>query len=387
MLTAMPALGAESVAAPRESVLHVEPWLWSASRDLWLFGGSALGALLIVALGHGLGFAGGALPEWAFIVFVLGVDVAHVYGTLFRTYLDRAELRARPVRYAVTPLVAYAAGVALFNVGAMVFWRGLAYFALFHFVRQEIGWLRVQRAKARSRGSLFDARLDELALYVSALYPVWLWHAGLAERRFSWFVAGDFLALPVSFAWLGGLARSGFLLVLAAFVLRQLWLYIASRVVRPLPCLIVGKTALIWYVGIVLCNSDFDFTVTNVLAHGVPYLGLLWAYARERAREAPRATAFGIARAGIVPFFFVLFACAAFEEGLWDRLVNHDHAWLFGEGPALSGGLLRLLVPLLAVPQLSHYLLDARLWRADDTRRLPAQRRALGFSPAKEIRS
>lgn len=386
MLRAMPAL-AESIAVERESVLLAEPWLWSASRDLWLFGGSALGALLIVALGHAFGFAGGPLPEWAFLVFVLGVDVAHVYATLFRTYLDPAELRARPMRYVLTPLAAYVVGVAAFSFGAMVFWRGLAYFALFHFVRQEIGWLRVQRAKSSSRGSRFDARLDELALYVSALYPLWLWHTALAERRFSWFVVGDFFALPESLAWLTSFVRLGFGLVLAAFVLRQLWLYVARRLVRPLPCLIVGKTALIWYVGIVLCNSDFDFTVTNVLAHGVPYLGLLWVYARERAQEPPRAIATRVARAGRVPFFALLLTFAAFEEGLWDRLVNHDHPWLFGVGPELSSGLLRFLVPLLAVPQLSHYLLDARLWRAEDTQRLPAQQRALGFSPTKEIHS
>jgi hypothetical protein len=40
---------------------------------------------------------------------------------------------------------------------------------------------------------------------------------------------------------------------------------------------------------------------------------------------------------------------------------------------------LALLVPLLALPQATHYVLDGMLWRRGDTRRLPAQRRALGF--------
>jgi hypothetical protein len=40
---------------------------------------------------------------------------------------------------------------------------------------------------------------------------------------------------------------------------------------------------------------------------------------------------------------------------------------------------LALLVPLLALPQATHYLLDGVLWRRTDTRRLRAQRAALGF--------
>jgi hypothetical protein len=384
-----PALGAPPVAAASRTAaagaLRLEPWLWSARRDLWVFGGSALAALFVVALGHGFGFASGPLPEWAFLVFVLGVDVAHVYATLFRTYLDGAELRARPARYVLTPLFAYAAGVAAYSVGALAFWRCLAYLALFHFVRQEIGWLRVQRVKAR--GLLWDARLDELALYAGALYPVWLWHSDPDGRQFSWFVPGDFWALSGALSPLTSAVRALWLLVLGAFVFRQLWLLIVRGVARPLPCLIVGKTALIWYVGIVLCNSDFDFTVTNVVAHGVPYFALLWSYAREQRRTELQSFGARVAGRGVFVFLLILLGLAAFEEGLWDRWLNHDHPWLFGDGPEFGVSMLRFVVPLLAVPQLTHYLLDARLWRSVETRRLPAQRLALGLLSSEESRS
>jgi hypothetical protein len=36
-------------------------------------------------------------------------------------------------------------------------------------------------------------------------------------------------------------------------------------------------------------------------------------------------------------------------------------------------------VPLLALPQGVHYVLDGMLWRRADTRARPAQRAALGF--------
>ena len=59
-----------------------------------------------------------------------------------------------------------------------------------------------------------------------------------------------------------------------------------------------------------------------------------------------------------------LLAAAWLEEWAWDRCVWHDHAALF-PGPALVPGAaaLALLVPLLALPQATHYVLDAWIWR------------------------
>jgi hypothetical protein len=70
------------------------------------------------------------------------------------------------------------------------------------------------------------------------------------------------------------------------------------------------------------------------------------------------------------------------EELFWDRLVWHQKSWLFGHGAPLDEAWLSWLVPLLALPQLTHYVLDGFLWRRGETRRLPAQRTALGLSPS-----
>jgi hypothetical protein len=52
------------------------------------------------------------------------------------------------------------------------------------------------------------------------------------------------------------------------------------------------------------------------------------------------------------------------EEWGWDRLVWHERAALFpGPGWAASPEALALVVPLLALPQATHYLLDAWIWR------------------------
>jgi hypothetical protein len=355
-----------------------------------VFGGSALFALGLVALRHLLGLAA-ELPEWAFLAFILGIDVAHVYSTLFRTYLDRVELGAHPLRYALVPALGYAAGVWLYVWGAMVFWRVLAYLALFHFVRQAVGFAAVYRARA-GRSGLVERGIDEAVLYSATLYPVLYWHVRPWHQEFSWFMPGDFVTLPFIEALLPA-AGALYALSLALFFTRELLGLVRQGEILLGRFVVVTSTAATWYVGIVATNSDFDFTVTNVIVHGVPYLALLWAYVRARlpvraerggskhdGQGSAQSLVGDVARAGFGAFAGVVLVMAFVEELMWDRLVWHERGWLFGEGSAIGDGALAWLVPVLALPQLTHYVLDGFLWRRTETRRLPAQRAALGFT-------
>jgi hypothetical protein len=62
-------------------------------------------------------------------------------------------------------------------------------------------------------------------------------------------------------------------------------------------------------------------------------------------------------------------------------LVWNDRGWLFGSSSfEVPPAALAFLVPLLALPQGIHYVLDGMLWRRTDTRARPAQRAALGWA-------
>jgi hypothetical protein len=354
------------------------PWLWGRSLDLLIFGGTAALALALVGLGHVTGWSHADLPDWGFIAFVLGVDVAHVYSTLFRTYFDRSEITLRRARYFVLPAALYAAGVGLYALGSLVFWRVLAYVAVFHFVRQQAGWVAIYRARARQGKS--DRLIDDAAVYASTLYPLLHWHAQGSDAQFAWFIRGDFVTARALVSVLP-FARAAFILALTVFVVRQVQLAWSTRTVHVGKVLVVSSTAACWYIGIVGTNSDYDFTVTNVIIHGVPYSALLWAYARERQKHAPESLGGQIAAGGALAFVGSLLVLAFVEEMAWDRLVWHERQWLFGGTLSLGDAALAFVVPLLALPQAMHYVLDGFLWRRGETRRLPAQRAALGFSP------
>ena len=352
-------------------------WLFSAPIDLAAFLGSALVALLLLAVGSRLGLLHVETPEWAWVPAILLIDVAHVYATGFRVYFDREELARRWVLYTLIPLGSLLAGAALYNYesllaplfgdtvknvpgpgGELLFWRVLAYLAVFHFIRQQYGWVRLYRAKLGEHGK-WSQRIDTVAIYMATVYPLIYWHAHL-PRRFWWFLDADFHSIPILIA---DIARPVYWLALGAYAVKSIHCWSHDRP-NPGKDIVVATTAVCWYAGIVTFNSDYAFTVTNVIIHGVPYIALIYWYmrSRETAETAKPARRRRTAWQTCVILLSTVWVLAFVEELVWDRAVWQEHGWLFG--PSIDLGRFELLlVPLLAVPQITHYLLDGFIWR------------------------
>ena len=348
-----------------------QPWIFSPRFDSgFILAPAFLVTIAAVLLQERTG-AEPTVSPWVWLVLIVGVDVSHVYSTLFRTYLDRAELRARPLLYILTPLLSWLVGCALYAQDSLIFWRVLAYAAVFHFVRQQYGFMMIYSRRERGLPT-WCRRLDKAAIYGATLYPLIYWHSH--ARAFEWFVEGDFLSigLPV----VGTLAGCVWAVVLVAWGAKEVYLYRQFGILNLPRLLLLGGTALSWSVGIILFNNDLTFTATNVIAHGIPYMALIWGYGRNQTRLQGSAR-----NSFVVPFlarlfswkavpFFVasLFGLAFLEEGLWDGLVWREHGQLFGSffsaiPPVGTPSTLVWLVPLLAMPQATHYILDAFIWR------------------------
>jgi len=330
------------------------PWLFDAATDLSMFVGSAAVALLLLAAGHQFQWLSGDTPDWLWIAAVLLIDVAHVYATGFRVYFDREERQRRPWLYLLTPLLAFVLGAAVHSEDARLFWRLLAYLAVFHFVRQQYGWVALYRAKAGEQ-TRAGRWLDTAAIYLATLYPLAHWHAAL-PREFHWFQEGDFVQLP---AMIARLLQPFYWTALGLYAVRSVWRALVLHEHNPGKDLVVATTAICWYVGIVAMNSDYAFTVTNVIIHGVPYLVLVY---RMQPTKPATDTLVPPRRFGIAAFLVIVWLLAFFEEFLWDNGVWQERSWLFGSFAGLNT-LDWILVPLLAVPQVTHYILDGFIWK------------------------
>lgn len=323
------------------------PWLVSPRFDVAVFGGSALLSFALLLGARSLP-ASGETPAWAWVATVLMVDVAHVWATAFRVYFDPREVARRPALYLATPLVAYLALFRLYALGAATFWRCLAYLAIFHFVRQQKGWLALYRARAGERDTATRV-VDDVTIYAVTGYPLVYWHTH--ARSFDWFVAGDLVRLP---SWLDRVAFPLYMAALATYAGRAVYRAARGGAASPGKDLVVVTTAACWYLGIVTFDSDYAFTVTNVFIHGIPYIAFIYLFTRGEAVRSWRSS--------LVAILATVWAIAYVEELVWDRAVWHEHASLFGQ-PWQTGDLDAYLVPLLAVPQVTHYILDGFIWR------------------------
>ncbi len=343
------------------------PWIFSARVDLSTFLGSALLALGLLALGEWAGWLDRETPDWLWVAAVVLVDVAHVYATGFRVYFDARELQRRPWLYALVPLLAFVIGWAVYSESSLLFWRSLAYLAVFHFIRQQYGWVALYRAKAGDHDRTGHL-VDSLAIYLATIYPLVYWHTH--PRRFSWFVAADFVTLPTI---LEQVLAPIYWIAMALYAVRSLRQGVCYRRWNPGKDLVVLTTAVCWYVGIVSYNSDYAFTVTNVITHGVPYMVLVYWFRDHR--PGSQAESHSTPRWGrLLAFVSVLWVLAYVEELFWDCGVWHERPWLFGASWEI-GNLSQFLVPLLAVPQITHYVLDGFIWKRSSNPQLADQLR------------
>jgi hypothetical protein len=103
---------------------------------------------------------------------------------------------------------------------------------------------------------------------------------------------------------------------------------------------------------------------SNVVAHGVPYLALVW-HTTEREHSNKKS----FAALGALALSLLIFL-AYFEEGLWDAWVWSERGELFPMFQSFTAvkdsAVLACLVPLLALPQAVHYVMDGFIWRTKD---------------------
>ncbi len=349
----------------------VQPWIYSPRVDMLFILSPAFGVTLLAFLFQAQVEKIEAEPFWLWLALIVGVDVTHVYSTLFRTYFDREEMQKRQAIYLLAPLAAWVGGCLLYSAGGMVFWRVLAYLAVFHFVRQQYGFMMIYgRKDATVYKNPIYKTIDKLAIYAATLYPLIYWHC--TPRNFNWFLDGDFLQFDSALT--AQIAGAIYGAIMAAYFIKEWLLWRRTGQLNWPRNLMLSGTAISWLTGIVVFDNDLVFSAINVISHGVPYLSLVWIYGRNQAERQAGNTTYYFHWIGkmfqgkyVTAYLGLLFFWAYFEENLWDGWVWREHGTVLLFADALSeiqsAQTLAWLVPLLAAPQVTHYILDAYIWR------------------------
>lgn len=306
------------------------------------------------------------MPVSAWVILVLLIDVGHVYSTLFRTYFDKETFAAQRNTMVGIPVICAITGLMLYSFSDTLFWRVLAYLAVYHFVRQQYGFMRIY-----SHGEAYGKwpkRIDSLAIYSATIYPMLYWHLN-DHRNFNWFTEGDFFQANIP-----GASEVLFILytlIMGIYIVKEVYSTYLNRHLNVNKNAVILGTAFSWYFGIVYYNGDLTFTLLNVVAHGIPYMTLVWAWGRKKSKKGQlqdnRLLRFVFNGPGILLFIFIISILAFIEEGLWDSLVWREHTGIFiSFGTWLQQAeksMLKIIIPILALPQIVHYVIDGYIWK------------------------
>ena len=335
-------------------------WIQSKKFDLTFVLLPGILSVLFVIISNELNFIPSNVSPLVWLVLVVFVDVGHVWSTLFRTYFHKYSSQEFSKQLFLIPVISWGAGVVLYTLSSKIFWSMLAYAAVFHFIRQQVGILKIYLRHTKK--DFWNFHFDIFLCYLVTIIPIIYWH--ITPRSFNWFIEDDFVminfARNIKVLW-GGLCF--FILV---YLIKEILNYKEFNFAKNLHLI---STALVWFFGIVYYNNDWTFTFTNIIHHGIPYFALVWASSMRGAYTAKNNLLQKIMNKGLkirFIFFISLLLILGFcEEFVWDTFVWHEHNDLFFNFLSIDVDHLTLawLVPLLSLPQITHYILDGFIWK------------------------
>lgn len=305
-------------------------------------------------------------PLWVYLLAFVAFDVAHVWATAYLTYLDGDRFRRRRGLYLWPIPISFFAAFALHASSPVTYWTLLSYFAIFHFAKQQYGFIAIYKALHKERSRL-DYHLDKLTSWVGSLGPVLLWHA-TPRGQFEWFGSGEdfLLRLPPAL-------RPALLALMGAaatlWVVRQLYLVADGRGLNRGKAMWMVASWASWSLGVAFSEHLLVSAAYLNFLHGLPFLVLVWRRVSGRfggrAPEGARLVAWLAQRGRAWAFYGFVFAIGLIEEVFWDSMVWRTYLpTLFGtDPPPPSAFALSFWIALLSTPQIVHYFLDGVLWK------------------------
>jgi hypothetical protein len=333
-------------------------WIHKAGFDLLFVLAPPFACLLLIILFPDYFNQEKEMNYLNWFILVLLIDVSHVYSSLFRTYFDKNAFEQKKDLFISIPLLSFVGGVVLYAIHALLFWRVIAYLAVFHFIRQQYGFMRIY---SKNDNQLkWEKWIDNTMIYGLCLYPIIYWHFS-DNRVFHWFIDGDFFKFHNPF--LLQVFSLLYFLLIGIYLVKEINISLKNKHLNLGKNILILGTGLSWYFGIVYFNGDLIFTLLNVVAHGIPYIALVWIVERKKKSSINPKKVYLY----LLIFLAVIIGFAFLEEALWDSLVWREHLELFSTFYVLpeftSEQALSIIVPLLSVPQISHYVLDAFIWK------------------------
>jgi hypothetical protein len=355
------AASAEIITRPVAQAISLR-WIISARADLVWFIGSVVSSYVLLLL-----YVNGILPlvpmvaAWAILI-----DAPHVFGTLSRTYFDRAERQNR-ARLLWGSLLFFAVGPLMVLAGAgFLFFFVAALWAYYHLVKQHYGFMVLYKKKNGDLARV-DNALDRLLLLFAFNYP------------FVEFIARDPEAMVRVPSYLrGGVNGLAKILLVATILLFVAWLgrqiqrAIASEPLDvPKYLLLAAAIPMHWIVLLTpMPHKPIAIVAILTIYHNFQYHRLIWFHNRKYKSREKYGAAELISRRLV---FYIAF-------GILFGIIYQGPRQILGYlglQNSANSFLVQLGISFLWGYAFIHYYLDSKIWRV---RRDPSVGEALKMS-------
>lgn len=305
-------------------------------------------------------------PLWVYMLAFVAFDVAHVWATAYLTYLDKTRYARRKALYTWPIPIGFLTAFVLHVNSPKLYWSILAYFAIFHFAKQQYGFIAIYKALQKERSKL-DYVLDKSTLWIGALGPVFLWHA-TPHGQFEWFGSGEDFLVRLPPAWLQ-IVQVGMVCSAVVWCARQFWVWFRHGAWNPGKTMWMVASWASWALGVTYSEHLLVSAAYINFIHGLPFLILvhrrLACQRGTTALEKAPLVAWLAAPGRAWAFYGFVFAIGLVEEVFWDGMVWQTYLptiLAFSPVPT-SGWQLSFWIALLSTPQIVHYFLDGFLWK------------------------
>jgi hypothetical protein len=341
-------------------------WIFSAPQDFLFFFGTLLVGIIFGLYIENTGIVDTYQKTIVYLILVnILLDEGHVYATLFRTFFDKVEMKRRG-HLIIGSLI----GVALVHlililISYKLFTHVLAYVALYHVVRQQIGFVHITFLKDPNK-EVEDRKWDRGIIYLMtiacALY--WFSHFEQTGKDF-YFTKGDVFAIP---SFIGDVAIKLMWCGVIAYFIREVGKFRKYGQLNIAKYIVVSTTFIHWYLGLVATHYLFLFVAMTYFYHSIPYIALVYKYS---ARETGSLTQlrwtkiFGPLK--WVPFVLVFFLGSYIEYNGWFQVIPEAFAHIFVVPLfTMSEATQNIFIGFMWVPLVTHYVIDGFIWKFSD---------------------
>ncbi len=284
-----------------------------------------------------------------FIVVALQmIDSGHIWPSMVIAFGKKKNYSWEGTLYLLIPL-----GVALIyfilgvQYGKLGIYRAHAYFAGFHFIRQQYGIMRLSESLNPTCKEIY-AHIDNFIIYTITILSV----LGRSSNEGRWMRDGDLISIDSSYFPYFVNMFAG--LVVFYFVM-TFYKWLVHKEFSMSKVLLFTNAAIAWGV---IGFTKYPALILFPLFHDLPYLGLAFNYENKvyDTFRSSLAKFFKNVKWALLGIFLIVFL--VFGSSLEIYMFQ-----VFDRENFLTGYFGIFLVALAFLPTTTHYFIDAFLWR------------------------